>query len=452
MSRRTLRFHVRPFPLLAACAVVAGLVVVVPAPRVLAQAAAPVPSAAGERIDGVLATVNDEVVLASEVDEQLYLYINQNRMRPDSVGVAQLRREILDRIIEEKVIVSEAKRQNITVPEAELEKSVTEAMDDVKKRLGSEAAYRSELAREGITEEDLRKRYRDDVSRQMMAQALLRKQIGKVEVTPNEAVAYYAAHTSEFPKRPAAMRVSVIQIPVEADSLAKRAVRQRAVDAQARLKKGEPFSRLAQELSEDQATAGSGGDLGWFKRGQLDSTFELAAFKVPVGQVSGVVETAFGYHLIKVEEADPAKGEIHARHILFRVTPTEKDAERVRVRIEDVRTQAVKGVDFGTLVRRYSKYKGPSAPDGDLGFLPVTAFTPEFRAALDTLETGQVSQALLNPQGWNLFKVVDREGERTYRVDEIQQELPDLVRQAKMKTQYDAYIETLRKKATIEYR
>jgi len=227
---------------------------------------------------------------------------------------------------------------------------------------------------------------------------------------------------------------------------------QRAGDGGGRIKKGGPFSRLGQEPPGDQATAGSGGDLGWFKRGQLDSVFEIAAFKVPVGQVSGVVETAFGYHLIKVEEADPAKGEIHARHILFRVQPTEKDAERVRVKIEEVRTQAVKGVDFGTLARRYSKYKGPSGPDGDLGFLPVTAFTPEFRAALDTLETGQVSQALINPQGWNLFKVFDREAERAYRIDEIQQDLPDLVRQAKMKTQYEAYVADLRKKATIEYR
>ncbi len=451
MSRRIPQSSHRSL-LLAACAALAALAVAFPVSRAAAQAAAPVPAARDERIDGVLATVNDEVILASEVDEQLYLYLNQNRARPDSAGVQQLRREILDRVIEEKVIVSEAKRQNITLPDAEVEKSVTEAVNDVKKRLGSEAAFRSELAREGITEEDLRKRYREDVSRQMMAQALLRKQLGKVEVTPAEATTYYIAHPSEFPKRPAALRAQVIQLPVEADSLARRTARQRAVDTSARIKKGEPFSRLAQELSEDQATAGSGGDLGWFKRGALDSTFEKAAFKVPVGQVSGVVETSYGYHLIKVEEADPAKGEIHARHILFRLAPTEKDAARVQKKIEEVRTQAVKGVDFGTLARRYSKYKGPAGPDGDLGFLPVTAFTPEFRAALDTLETGQVSPSLLNPQGWNLFKIVDREGERAYRVDEIQQELPDLVRQAKLKTQYEAYVADLRTKATIEYR
>jgi len=445
MSRTSLTRLVAPsLAVFAAIALVLGGV----APRAGAQSA----PAAGERIDGVVATVNNEVILASEVDEQVYLFLAQNRARPDSAQLEQLRREVLDRIIEEKVIVSEAKRQNIALPEAELERGVDEAMADVKRRLGTESAYRAELAREGITEDDLRKRYREDVSRQMMAQALLRKQIGKVDVTPNEAIAYYTAHSSEFPKRPAALHAMVIQMPVEADSAAKRAVRVRADAAAARVKKGEPFSRLAQELSEDQTTAGSGGDLGWFGRNDLDSTFTKAAFNVPVGQVSPIVETNFGYHLIKVEESDATKGEIHARHILFRVTPTEKDAARVKTRMDDVRVQAVKGVDFGTLARRYSKYRGPAGPDGDLGFVPLNAFTPEFRAALDTLETGQLSQLLLNPQGWNLFKIVDREGERAYRVEEIKDQLPELVRQAKMRTQYESFVADLRKKAVIDYR
>ncbi|MEO6463537.1 MAG: peptidylprolyl isomerase, partial [Candidatus Eisenbacteria bacterium] len=359
---------------------------------------------------------------------------------------------ILDRIIDEKVIVSEAKRQNLSLAEAELKKNVDDAIGDVKQRLGSEAAFRAELEKEGITEETLRKRYRDDTTRQMMANTLLRKQLGKVEVTPAEAEKYFGEHAAEFPKRASAIHVQLVQVPVEPDSAARRAVRGRAVAAAARLKKGEPFSRLAQELSEDVGTASSGGDLGWFKRGTLDSTFELQAFKLPVGQVSGVIETPYGYHLVKVDEADATKGEIHARHILFRLAPTDDDARRVRQRIDDVRNQAVKGVDFGTLARRYSRFRGPSGPDGDLGFLPMSAFSPEFRAALDTLETGQVSPPLLNAQGWHLFKVLDREGERAYRLDEIKNELPEMVRQAKLKTQYETFVADLRKKATIEYR
>ena len=417
-----------------------------------ARPAVPPPAARGERIDGVVAVVNDEVVLASEVDEQLYLFLQQSRVRPDSSEIELLRRQILDRIIDEKVIVSEAKRQNVSLAEAELRKNVDDAIADVKQRLGSEAAFRAELQREGITEEDLRKRYREDASRQMMANALLRKQLGKVEVTPAEAEKYFTEHPTEFPKRASAIHVQLVQVPVEPDSAARRAVRARATAAAARLKKGEPFSRLAQELSEDVGTASNGGDLGWFARGTLDSMFETHAFKLAVGQVSGVVETPYGYHLIKVEEADATKGEIHARHILFRLVPTEQDAQRVRQRIDEVRAQAAKGVDFGTLARRYSKFQGQSGPDGDLGFLPMTAFSPDFRAALDTLETGQVSPPLLNAQGWHLFKVLDREAERAYRLDEIKNELPELVRQARLKTQYESFVADLRKKAQIEYR
>jgi peptidyl-prolyl cis-trans isomerase SurA len=213
-----------------------------------------------------------------------------------------------------------------------------------------------------------------------------------------------------------------------------------------------PFSRLAQNLSEDPGTASSGGDLGWFKRGSLDSLFEEAAFKLPVGVVSGIVQTPFGYHLIKVEESDKAKGEIHARHILFRVTPTQADADRVHKRILDIRTQAAKGVDFGTLAHRYSKYQGPATAEGDLGELPLNVFSPDFKAALDTLEIGELSAPLLNAQGYNLFKVVDRSAERPYQLAEVKDDLPDMVRQAKLKEQYDAYVADLRKKAHIEYR
>jgi len=410
------------------------------------------PAVAGQRIDGVAAVVDNEVVLQSEVDEQLYLFLQQAQGRPDSAQVQQLRKDILDKLIDDRVIVSEAKRQNLTASEAEIEKQVSEAIADTKKRLGSDEAFLSELRREGLSEEDLRKRYREEVQKQLLANALLRRQLGKLEITPAEAEKYFNENKDKFPRRPAAIKAQVIQVPIEPDSLERAAVRKRANDALARIKKGEPFSRLAQTLSEDPGTAQSGGDLGWFKRGSLDSTFELAAFKVPVGQVSGVVSTPFGYHLIKVEEADAAKGEIHARHILFRVQPSEADANRSKAQIEQIRAQAVKGVDFGTLARRYSKYKGPAASDGDLGFLPLTVFSVDFRAALDTLELGQVSPPLLNPQGFHLFKVNDRQPERTYEIAEIQNDLPELVRQQKLKEQYDTFVADLRKKAHIEYR
>jgi len=429
----------------------ASLFVAVVASAQTAPKSAP-PSTQGQKIDGVAAVVDNEVVLQSEVDEQLFLFLQQQQGRPDSAQVQQLRKDILDKLIDDRVIVGEAKRQNLTASEAEIEKNVADAIADTKKRLGSDAAFAEELRREGLSEEDLKKRYRDEVQKQLLANALLRKQLGRMEITPAEAEKYFNDNKDKFPRRPSAIKARVIQIPIEPDSLEKAAVRKRATDALARVKKGEPFSRLAQTLSEDPGTAQSGGDLGWFKKGSLDSLFEVAAFKVPVGQVSGVVQTAFGYHLIKVEEADPAKGEIHARHILFRVQPGEADMKRAKAQIEQIRAQAIKGVDFGTLARRYSKYKGPAGSDGDLGYLPLSVFSADFRAALDTLELGQVSPVLLNPQGFHIFKVDDRQAERAYTIDEIKQDLPELVRQQKLKEQYDTFVADLRKKAHIEYR
>jgi peptidyl-prolyl cis-trans isomerase SurA len=426
----------------------AGIVVVAHAQ----PPAKPAPPPGGQRVDGVAAVVDNDVVLQSEVDEQLFLFLQQAQGQPDSLQVQQLRKDILDKLIDDRIIVGEAKRQNLTASEAEIEKNVADAIADTKKRLGSDDAFAAELKREGLSEEELKKRYRDEVQKQLLANALLRKQLGKMEVSPADAEKYFHDNPDKFPKRPSTIKTQVIQVPVEPDSLEKAAVRKRAAETLARIRKGEPFSRLAQTLSEDPGTAQSGGDLGWFKKGSLDSTFEVAAFKVPVGQVSGIVQTPFGYHLIKVEEADPAKGEIHARHILFRVAPTEADANRAKAQIESIRAQAVKGVDFGTLARRYSKYKGPAASDGDLGFLPMNAFTGDFKAALDTLELGEISPPLLNPQGYHLFKVNDRQPERPYTLEEVKDQLPELVRQQKLKEQYDSYVADLRKKAHIEYR
>jgi peptidyl-prolyl cis-trans isomerase SurA len=457
MTRRT-------FAPWIALAVAFAVAVALPRPDARAQtgggttppvAPAPAPPATGkaERVDGVAAVVNDEAVLSSDVDEQLYLFLQQNRAPLDSATVAEVRRKIVDKLIDEKLIVGEAKKQNVTVATADIEKNVDAAIADAKQRLGSAEAYQAELDRMGMSEADLRKRYHDEAERELLAELFLRRQIGsKTEVTPAEAETYFKEHGSEFPNRPAAMRVQLIQIPIEPDSSQRTAARRRANAALARVKKGEPFSRLAQELSDDTGTKANGGDLGWFKKGTLDSTFETAAFKLPVGTTSGLVTTPYGYHLIKVEEADKTKGEIHARHILFAVRPTQADADRTRKRVEDVRLQAVKGVDFGTLARRYSKFDGPAGPDGDLGLVPVTAFSPDFRSALDTLEIGQVSAPLLNPQGYHLFKLNDREPERAYQVEEIKEQLPELVRQARLRTSYDTFVADLRKKAHIEYR
>ena len=185
------------------------------------------------------------------------------------------------------------------------------------------------------------------------------------------------------------------------------------------------------------------------------------------GKVSQPIRTPYGWHLIETIERDTVRGpdgkdslgtdgkaiqEVHARHILVKVTPNDDDVQRAQTLAQNVREQAAKGGDFAALVRKYSTYRGPSSADGDVGFLSLASLQPGIRAGLEPLKVGEVSQVLPNAQGFNIFKVLEKKPERDYELAEIKQELPDAVADAQFRDKYEAWLKTLRSKAQIEYR
>ena len=420
-----------------------------------------------QKLDGIAAVVNDDVVLESDVEEQLYLFLQRANARPDSSQVDSLRHQILNQLIDEKLIVLEAKKQGITVSDAEVQKQVNQAINDARERLGGEAAFQEQLHRENTTVDRLREKYTTDVQRQMMAQKLIQKQVPQKSVTQAEAEAYFKANPSKFPLLPAQARLSVIQIPVVADSVATAKGKSAALAARKRILAGEKFAKVAAEVSEDPNSARSGGDLGFFIQGTMEPGLESAAFSLPPGKLSDPLRTPYGWHLIEVMERDTVKSagrdsigqngkpvlEAHIRHILFRVQVVDADVERARAQANRVRGEAAKGTSFALLVQRYSKYEGPAnKEDGDLGFVGMSSLSSNIRAGIDSLEIGQVSEPLLNAVGFNIFKVTDRKPERPYTLDEIKDELPDAVAQLKFRDRYDEYVKGLRAKAVVQIR
>jgi peptidyl-prolyl cis-trans isomerase SurA len=434
-----------------------------------AQPAAPAKPAAenDDALDAIAAMVNDEAVLASDVEEQLYLYLQRANARPDQAQIDTLRRQILDQLVDEKLLVAEAKRQGVSVADAEVDRQIDQAIADAKERLGGEEAYREQLRRENTNEAQLREKYRGELRRQLMVRRLVEKQFPRKPVPQNEAEAYFAANKSKFPKVPAEVRLSVIQLPPEPDSAALAAGKAKILAARKRVTGGEKFAKVAAEVSDDPGSKGAGGDLGFFTRGRMERTFEDVAFTAPVGQLSQPVRSPYGWHLIEVIERDTLKTaagrdslgedgkpelEVHARHIVVQVTPTQADVERTKQTADRVRAEAAKGTNFATLVRRYSRYDGPTSEDGDVGFVSMASLQPMIRAGLDTLEVGQVSEVLPNQAGFNIFKVTDRHPEREYTLEEVKDDLPDAVAQVQFREKYEAWLAQLRTRAQIEYR
>lgn len=425
------------------------------------------PASGDDRLDAIAAMVNDEAVLASDVEEQLYLYLQRAQTRPDSAQVDTLRRQVLDQLIDEKLVLAEAKRQAIVVPDADIARQVDQAINDVKQRLGSEAAFSQQLQAENLTEARLREKYKAEVQRNLLAQRLVQKTFPRKPVPAAEAEVYFTAHKEKFPKVPGEMRLSVIQLPPSPDSVALAQGKAKAEGIRKRVLAGEKFAKVAAEVSEDPSSAKAGGDLGYFMPGQMEPAIEAAAFTQPLNQLGKPIRSAYGWHLVEALERDTvktaagkdtldAKGapvmEAHARHILVKVAPTEKDIARIQALAERVRGEAAKGTNFGTLVRRYSQYDGAIGAEGDVGFVSLASLQPNIRAGLDSLEVGQVSEVLTNQAGFNIFKLTDRRPERDYTVEEIRAELPDAVAQVQFREKYEVWLKSLRAKAQVEYR
>lgn len=454
-----------------------------PAPRTTAPAAKPAathvqpakpaaaphaPAKAGDDVlDAVAAMVNDDPILVSEVEEGVYAYLQQSQMRPDSSQIDTLRRQVLEQIIDERLLQAEAKRQAITPTDAEIAKQVDAEIAGAKERIGGEEAYQAQLKRENITETQLRERYRNDLRKAMAVDRLKQKMFPLKPVPQAEAEAFFAAHKDRFPKVPAEVSLQVIQIPPVPDSAAVAAALAKAQGARKRILAGEKFAKVASEVSEDPGSKNSGGDLGFFTRGHMVKEFEDAAFSLPPGRVSEPVRSPFGWHLIEVIERDTVRtttgadsldengaplAEAHARHILVGLKPNDADAERAHGLALHVRDEARKGTNFATLVRRYSKYDGPADSTGSVGFVALSNLQPQIRAGLDTLEVGQVSDVLTNQAGFNIFRIADRHAEREYAVEDIRKELPNAVAELQRRDRYEAWMKTLRAKAQIDYR
>jgi peptidyl-prolyl cis-trans isomerase SurA len=436
-------------------------------PSASPQAAKPSspPPAASQRLDGIAAVVNNQVVLLSDIEEQLYLFLMRSQTEVDSATVDTLRTQILNQLIDEKLIVAEAQRLGLTVSDAEVNRQAQKGLTETKGRFDTPAAFQQQLRKENMTEEKLLEKIRDEARRQALVSRLVSKQITRRQPTQVEAESYFKAHKDKFPKAPAEMRLSVIQIPAMPDSAADAQAKARAESIHKRIVGGGKFAKVAAEASDDETSGRSGGDLGYLARGSMDPAFEKAVFSRKLNTVGDPVRTIYGWHVFEVLDRDTLKTragrdsldregkpllEAHVRHVLVRVPLTDDDVERSRQLAVSLRAQAAAGKDFGALAQQYSRYAGPHGEDGDIGFLPLSTLQPNIRAALDTVQVGGVSDVLINQAGFNIFRVTERKAEREYGLEEIKDELPGVVSEMQFREKLEEWVKGLRAKAHVQ--
>jgi peptidyl-prolyl cis-trans isomerase SurA len=362
----------------------------------------------GVLLDNVVAVVNDGVVLESELDEQTHEV--ESRLRLQRVALPSddvLRSQVLDRLIVEEIQAQHADRAGIKVSDEQ----VNAAMADVAQRQNiTLAQFPDRLAAEGIEYTQYRNELRREIARQILRQ---RDVVSRIVVTPHE-LDQYLEHQKKTASAANEYNVShiLIAIPQDAKPAQLAAALKLAHDVDDRARNGEDFSKLAVTYSQSE-TALEGGTLGWRKGTELPTFLADAIARMKSGEVSDVMQTPSGFHIVKLNDTRVAGGpqmvqQLHLRHILLKTTEIEDDAT-VQQRLSRWREQIVSGKEeFGVFAKTYSQDASSAINGGDLGWEEANTFVPDFAAVANKLKDGEVSQPFRTQYGWHIVQLLGR--------------------------------------------
>ncbi len=404
-----------------------------------------------QKVDGIAAIVGDEIILESDIDEELYLFNMRTGGQALTEGnVLEYRTSVVHEMIDEMLLVAKANRDSILLSPGALDEELDRRVAELEERHGSPEALDAALDSEGITRQELREIYRDDIEKRLLAEQVIRREVhGRIDVTWRDVDEYYEENGADVGVVPEAFHVAgIVSAPKVSEDL-KRAAYDRLDAARAELDAGSSFEDVAAQYSDD-ASAARGGDLGWFGRGMMVPEFEEAVFALAVGEISGVVPSRFGFHIIRLDERN--EEQVRARHILARVTPGPDDVLRARARADSLRTMIVDGADFSAVAGGYSDDEASSARGGDLGWFAPGDLDAEFETALRALEVGGVTEILEGDGGYYILKLVEYEEPRTAELDEIRDQLKEYIFGLRAEERFQELMEELRQEIFIDVR
>lgn len=440
------------------CAVSAGQVLAQATPAAAATPAAgsgflPPASANAKVVDSIQVVVNDEVITRNEVAGRLVqVTANMKARNAQMPDTATMERQVLEAMIVERAQLQLAKEMGVKVDDRTLDATIGRIAENQKLSVQD---MRNQMEKEGMTFAQ----FREDIRNEIMMQRLREHEVdSKVQVSEAEIDTYMSAA-----KAAAADRIEVdiaqilVRVPENAspEQIAARAAR--AEEVMRQLRTGADFARMASTYS-DAPDALKGGEIGWRDTDRLPPNFSTELRKIEAGQVTPILKTNVGFHILKLAGKRSLAGEVdksiveqtRARHILIKVTPTMTEGEVKRKLLEIKEKMANNAGTFEELARLHSQ-DGSASKGGDLGWLYPGDTVPEFETAMNALKPGDTSDIVQSPFGFHLIQVVERKSE-----DVTQQKERNVARQVlrdrKMQEAMEDWMRQVRDRAYVEFR
>ena len=399
--------------------------------------------------DHIAVIVNQELVTAGEVERRLERIKAEAGPRAQLPPEPELRRQLLDALIDERVMISTARESGMRVDEGEIDRAVQSIAAQNQLTL---PVLRERLRAEGTDYGRFRANVRDQIMIERLREREVYRRINISEDDIDRFLAEQRAAAGTDLETNLAQILITVPDAASPSEIADR--RARAAAALDRVRKGEAFEAVAREVSED-ANRASGGAIGLRPTSRLPDVFVEATKQLPIGGVTPeLLRTGAGFHLLKVlDRKEPALGRItqtRARHVLLRTSP-QLSAEVAARRLAEYRRQIESNArSFEDIARQHSE-DGSAAGGGDLGWTAPGQMVPEFEQAMNALPIGGLSAPVVSRFGVHLIQVLERR-DVALEPKQLREQARSVLREQRFEQAYLDWAKELRSRAYVEYR
>ena len=407
-------------------------------------------------IDSIHVVVNDEVITKNEVRNRLAQTVQnlkaRNMQLPDQ---SVLERQVVESMIVERAQIQLAKEMGVRVSDRQLDATIGRIAENQKM---SVQEMRNQMEKEGMTFAQ----FREDIRNEIMLSQLREHEVdAKIQVSEAEIDTYLVASKAAASERVEMNLAQIlIAVPENASPEQIAARRARAEEVARQLRTGADFAKMAATYS-DSPDALKGGEIGWRDPDRLPPVFATELRKLNAGQVTPIIKTNVGFHLLKMADkrslADAAQTgkeviqQNRASHILMKPTPT-MDVAAVKRKLLEIKEKIANNAGtFEDLARQYSQDNATAVKGGDLGWLAPGDAGPEFDQALNGLKPGEISDVIESPFGYHLIRVAERKSEDVSQQKERAQ-ARQVLRERKLQEAMEDWIRQVRDRAYVEFR
>lgn len=403
-----------------------------------------------EVLDRIVAVVDNEFILKSELEFQTNLLAAQRQLDPKS---PELQKQVLNAIIEEKLIYAQANFDSINVTDEEITSRIDYQIEVFKQQYGSTERIEQVY---GMSIEKIKRELRDEVEKNLMIQKLQQKNFANIEATRREVETFFNKYKDSIGVIPEKVKISHIYKNPKASAANKQKYRLFAQAILDSIKAGADFAEMAKKYSEDPGSAVHGGDLGFVKRGLFYPEFEAVAFSLQVNQISNLVESPVGYHIIQLLER---RGEsIRSRHILIKIKLDDQADLNTITFLTDVRDSIIRKIGtFSEFAKKYSEDNDSAPFGGELGTFFINQLDKQLLDVVSKLKEGEISfprrvEYSDGNYGYHIVYLERRIPQHLANLELDYNEIKKLADDYKKQNKYREWIESLKEKIYWEVR